>query len=526
MLFKDAFRAQYYLSTLQEKLDGLFRIFSKNSNLFLISLGEAFADFITDLASELDQLILPVVANEINSAKVRGLLKGNTPSERYESFFIKEEKYSLEARMLIEKHSSLFSLLDHAISASFQNAEECLHRLIRDRDLLEKEFDIKKHLPLQQVKIISASDRHRGTQALLLIFSDDSRIIYKPTDLNPDLLLHEFVAGLKLPFPYDLKCMKALPCGAEYGWIEFVPHASCSSMEEVRDFYRRAGILLAVADALNYTDGHCENVIAHGAYPVLLDGETLFQNYTFHQTGEEKNVLSTLLLQKIKDTTKIAKYGFHSGFQAATKEKFHALYTYALNDQTDDITVHYRGFLPSNRQNAPTLHGQVFTAQEFIDEVIDGFSFGYDSISRELEKILRAEEWWKRVACVRSRVILRHTIAYLYLIRRIQQPEVVQSDEKIERLMRDHRGETPYTQYEMEDLLKLNIPYFYHIPGELTLFDGHDNHYPNTFPKSATHLLKEQLLDRNEEKRKTEERLIREQLLSSREIELRETNEQ
>ena len=60
----------------------------------------------------------------------------------------------------------------------------------------------------------------------------------------------------------------------EYGWIEFVEHRACRSKKEVKDFYHRAGSLLAVLYAMGTTDCHMENLIADRDQLILIDMET------------------------------------------------------------------------------------------------------------------------------------------------------------------------------------------------------------------------------------------------------------
>jgi len=68
VLFKDAFRAQYFIAILEKKLEELSSVFSKSSVFFHASAGQVLADFLTGLAFELDQLILPIIAYEVSLA--------------------------------------------------------------------------------------------------------------------------------------------------------------------------------------------------------------------------------------------------------------------------------------------------------------------------------------------------------------------------------------------------------------------------------------------------------------------------
>src|SRR5262249_25299666 len=72
-----------------------------------------------------------------------------------------------------------------------------------------------------------------------------------------------------------LKVVRTLDEGT-FGWMEFVPVASCETQMEVKRFFERVGAHLALSSILGGTDLHYENVIAHGEDPIPVDLETLF----------------------------------------------------------------------------------------------------------------------------------------------------------------------------------------------------------------------------------------------------------
>lgn len=335
------------------------------------------------------------------------------------------------------------------------------------------------------------------------------KLIYKPTDLGPDHLFTEFVEKLKLPYPYNIKTMKTLPRN-DYGWIEFISYQSCSEYKELQNFFRRAGVLLAITDALNYTDGHYDNLIANGEFPILLDGETFFQNYP-PDTVLNKNILSTLLVQKTSFETPKTLL-FLSAFQTPQLRKYEIFSPYALNDHTDELQVCFKGFTDEYSQNSPRLNGKSYTAAEFVEEVTDGFTFAYDFLTESSEMILKNENWWESASKTKSRTILRETTAYFYLLRKIQQPQFACSKEKSISFLKEKLGESQYTLYEIDDLLKLNVPYFYQRPGSRDFYDGNDKCYENVFPISATENMKDQFLRRDKFKKEFNLELLKKHL--------------
>jgi lantibiotic modifying enzyme len=133
--------------------------------------------------------------------------------------------------------------------------------------------------------------------------------------------------------------------------------------------------------------------------------------------------------------------------------------------------------------------------------LIEGFSFAFDYIKKQVPRILSDTECWDRVAKVKSRTVLRETMAYCYLLRRIQRSEACISEATMRNILEAKLGNTPYTAYEIEDLMKINVPYFYQYPGERHLYQGDGKKHPYLFLKSGIEALKEQFLNWNEEYR-------------------------
>ncbi|MBS0621886.1 MAG: type 2 lantipeptide synthetase LanM [Verrucomicrobia bacterium] len=507
MRFRNSWRAQYYLASLEKAFSDTIAQLSTTS-LFKKDVSEILCEFSLEVAEELDQLLLPTLVHELHRTKQLGGLAGSTPSERYTSFFVKEHSYTAQARSITDKYPYLFEMIDAVIVQSFLNLRNCLKRLEKDLSEIKRYFKISSTSLVEKVKILSSSDRHRDQQSLLLFFSDNTKIIYKPVDLHLDDLFEEFIKEIDLPDPFDLLCRKTLSKD-NYGWLEYISQQSCHSIEEVRLFYQKSGVFLAIADTLNYSDGHCENILAHGSFPILLDGETLFQNYAM-PLQENKSIISTQLIQKF--TKNYQNKTNYSAFQATDEERFESLFTHAIHDQTDDIRISYSGYSHESTHHRPSFQGNYYNSSEFLEDILRGFCFCYDLITEKSLQILKHLSWWDKISSVHSRMVIRDTSAYFYLQRRIQQPEYCKSKKKAEDFLRSKLRDTPYTDYEVQDLLALNIPYFYHKPGETYLYDGKNHCYSHVFPNTAIDWIKKHLTNRSEDKKLHDCRLIRKYL--------------
>lgn len=121
-----------------------------------------------------------------------------------------------------------------------------------------------------------ASDSHNGGRRVHIArFENDVELVYKPRSVRSELAFNEVVkwTNERLPDGPHLESHWVL-ARDRYGWAEYVAPMPCPE-SEARNYYERAGMLLGLVYVLVGSDCHEENVIAHGACPVLVDLETL-----------------------------------------------------------------------------------------------------------------------------------------------------------------------------------------------------------------------------------------------------------
>ena len=283
-------------------------------------------------------------------------------------------------------------------------------------------------------------------------------------------------------------------------------------MYEMRNYYKRSGSMLAVLDTLNYCDGHCENLIAHGEYPYLIDSETLFQNFTTEELEvkigsleEERSILFTGLIDKPDHVEQCDRSKSYSASQAAgyIQQIFQPL---IFNDHTDEIKLHFNQSenhtmvtesltepAYANLQNAPCLDKQAYTIESFLDEFIEGYVHTYQHIKNHAALFLDTNnEFWYAIKMITStREIVRTTLFYAMLIRRLQQPQFSVNQETARQYLEDYLRSyssdlnLQLAEYEIKELLQLNIPYFTHRPNCKDLFIGDNETCANYFKYSA-----------------------------------------
>ena len=154
------------------------------------------------------------------------------------------------------------------------------------KDLGEIRTTIGKELDMIVSIETNLGDSHNGGKSVLIfVDSNNNKIVYKPRELAPEKLFLHIINWINSTnfIKYELKAPKLLD-KKSYGWQEFIEYKSCMSEEEVKAYFYRVGIFLALFYVTRCGDLHYENIIAHGEFPMFVDMETIMSNDI-----EEKN---------------------------------------------------------------------------------------------------------------------------------------------------------------------------------------------------------------------------------------------
>jgi lantibiotic modifying enzyme len=149
-------------------------------------------------------------------------------------------------------------------------------------------------------------------------------------------------------------------------------------------------------------------------------------------------------------------------------------------------------------ENAPCLNGQAYTVESFLEELLIGYDFTYNHIKNNNRNIL--DQFLNELEKITSaRIILRSTMFYIMLIRRLQQPLIAVNELMargyLTKYLHSHSpGLDPnVVAYEINELLQLNVPYFMHQPQNKHLFSGNGDKYLDFFDRSAIEQIRENI---------------------------------
>jgi type 2 lantibiotic biosynthesis protein LanM len=323
-----------------------------------------------------------------------------------------------------------------------------------------------------------AGDRHRGGRAALSArFASGFQLAYKPRSTAADRHFQDLLAWLNERGARPaFRTLRTLDRGS-HGWIEFVVAHGCRSEEEIRRFYERQGGFLALLYALEATDFHCENLIAAGEHPVMVDLEALFhpraggidvkQAEQLATRTINYSVLRVGLLPERMTTAEDPRGVDVSGLgSAAGQLSPYAVPTWEL-PATDEMRLTRRRVEMAGSANQPTLDDAGIDPLDYAAEIVAGFTRTYRLLLERRDALLAADGPLARFAHDEVRVILRATQTYATLLQASYHPDVQRDALDRERLL-DYLWAgieyapflAPVIPFEREDLLRGDIPVF------------------------------------------------------------------
>lgn len=441
--------------------------------------GPVAAGLRTDLVERLSSICCLTLGEEYLRFRLeRGWSPGEGETSRalYREFVEQTGPQGLVG--LFSKYPVLPRLVATAIIHWVAEMETFLSRMEGDAPEIARRFFDGRALPPVRSVLNSFSDPHRkGRTVKIVVYEDGRKIVYKPRSLAIDVAWRELTLWLReRDGSLDAHAPVAWNCG-EYGWIEFIKHSPCQDLDEVRDFYRRAGMLTCLFYALRGTDFHEENLIAAGAHPVPIDLETLLvPNVTLMRednaaTKFPGTVLQSLMLPYWR-TSPDRKTSYDiSGLGSMRQPEDSASGLRWVHINTDAMQLTTAPLKAAEAShNLPTLPDRPVEPGEFVTELIEGFDRCYRALLRYRAELQAENGPLERSRKCFTRVIFRATRIYATMLGRSLTPRLLTNglDRSLEfeglsrqmlAISEDSERERVF-RAEVEALEQLDIPYF------------------------------------------------------------------
>jgi type 2 lantibiotic biosynthesis protein LanM len=455
---------------------------------------------------------------ELHQQRNAGQLAGASSTERFADFIAKlAEPPKLSA--LFSRYPVLARLLGQACGYATEATVELLTRLAEDRaTIVATLLEGADPGPLVAVELGRGDPHQHGRSVAMLRFADGRRVVYRPRRIAAHVRFAGLVDWLNKAIP-ELELRTAAAVSADgYGWLEHIPYRPMTELDEADRFYRRQGALLALLHALDGTDFHCENLIACGDQPVLVDVETLFHpSLPVHGTPDDPaahalatSVHRTALLPflVVGEHGVLDLSGLGGDLGAVTPTNI-----VGWDDPgTDQMRLARRAAAVAGTHNQPRLDGRVIDPVDHESALRAGFRHGYDAIMRQRNEFANLIEG---CADAEIRVVVRPTKGYATLLDESTHPELLRDGLDRDRtfdLLWDESSQDPLrrplVQHELRDLWRSDVPVFFAQPGSRDLWTSDRDRLPDVLPTTGIRVTVDKLFAMDELDRRNQEWII------------------
>lgn len=424
---------------------------------------------------------------ELNVARLQGLLQGDTPEERFQSFVQRLRQRDV-ALSILQEYPVLARQLTICIEQWVAVSLEFLQHLCSDWETIKSTFTPDNDPGVLTEISGGAGDSHRdGRSVVIAKFSFGFQVVYKPRSMSLDIHFQELLHWIdeRREHP-SFRTLNIIDRGT-YGWVEFIEAQTCSFKVEIEQFYQRQGAYLAILYALEAVDFHHENLIAAGEHPILLDLEALFHPRVGGMDLKQADQLANstlaysvygigLLPHRIWSNDQFEGVDI-SGLGAAEGQLTPHEVCRWEKAGTDEMKLTRKRVEMPGAQNQPTLNGEKVNVLDYTEAIASGFTNLYRLLLQHRDELLAENGPLASFAEDTVRVIVRATRTYAMLLNESFHPDVLRNaldrDRLLDRLWLavEHLPHlAKLISAEREDLLKGDIPMFTTCPNSKELW--------------------------------------------------------
>ncbi|HEX8145188.1 MAG TPA: type 2 lanthipeptide synthetase LanM family protein [Pyrinomonadaceae bacterium] len=440
---------------------------------------ESLAD---DLYQQLSYVAAPSLYLEFSTYRTaRGLSETASPEETrlYDAF----TSNMLEGGLwdFFSQYPVLARLLSVLTQSWAQNVSELATALVDDMPDIRLVFGVEDDASALVVASVkpSLSDRHDGGRTVALLeFENDLKLVYKPRDIGIEKAWFSLLSFLN-ERGGDFHILKVLDRQG-HGWVEAAQHAPCMDDGEAESYYVRAGMLLAVLYMMEASDCFFENVVACGAYPVLIDMETLMRHLSrrsadlvpAHEMADDiasASVLRTGFLPFWETSADgicidISGLGAKAGRITPYRQRRW------LNLNRDSMKLEHEPIRVESERHLPRLGGASLNVARYAEQVVQGFRQAYELLMELRSELSAADGLIENLGRQELRILFHATRIYGLLQKRLCAPRHMRSG--VERSMetdvfsRFYLGSAekselwPILEAEIAAMERLDIPRF------------------------------------------------------------------
>lgn len=436
------------------------------------------------LLERLCQISMGSLMFEMQLNKKEGNLEGSNSREEYLYY---NQRY-LSDRDYIKELFNIYPCLERMIFENIcfltENYTNMIQRLNKDHSSIVKTFcsgkEYKRVINVQA----SISDSHRkGNTVAIITLDNDIKVVYKPRTLEAEMAYQDFVCDISSECKNQLKPVHILNY-EEYGWEEFIQVEPCHDINELKRYYYRFGILVFANYILNANDLHVENVIAMGEYPMVIDAETILDNKRAISEENSRDLINDIIHESVLYSGLLPYYRFSrkgkgvnmSAINGKGGEEYPILLPRIAGAGTSDMHYEYARPISQENHNLAKVDNNFMEPEQFVEDICCGFSDAYDYVASHTEQI---PQWIDKFSNLRVRHLVQDTQRYSMLLHTSYHPYFLQDGRDRQLFLgclfkeyENVQGHVDVVKSEIDEMLHMDVPYFYLNTSESSLYGG------------------------------------------------------
>lgn len=452
---------KYYAEILSQRINKLKIDFTEN----------IYKDFCIHLVGQLQNICTRTLIAQMHFYKQKGLLRGETSGEEYEFYCTQYIGKADFYRELFDTYPVLYRCITQKCEQLVGYYEDVLVRFSSDKiEIQNKLFDEKSIAKITGIKGDFSDTHNGGKQVLRLQFDGSNEVLYKPHSMENEKLFYSLLEWLgrktgirQYIYPFISK--------DTYSWSSYVEYHSCKTEQQLKDYYVRLGVQLFLAYVLGTKDLHCENIIASGEYPVLIDLEVLLSTMELKEGKTAPQEIINQLSKSVLQTGMLPFYHWNkngeginnSAISGTGGQKYPFKVPVIVYERTSDMKIEYQNLLSKVVQNLATLDGEFYNPHLYKKEIINGFTRAYQQILCNRNDFFSQLKTFKNI---KSRVLMADTQRYSMMLSCSYHPSLLKDGAEREiflyaMLSGREEGDMELVDSEVAAMLAGDIPYFY-----------------------------------------------------------------
>ncbi len=381
--------------------------------------------YVTELHRFREQLGLPADAN---STRASDAFHAQLDGDAVASWF---HRYPVLKRLLT-------TVVEHRV-AELDRVAGAIEQELEGGALVRAGILPAGHGGVERIRSLG-SDLHNGSRVVCAVkLTSGESVVYKPRPLGVERVAARVFAEVADASGVDVtRCVPRSLDRGDFGWQEFVRPAPLAGPPDAGTYFRRLGVVAAVAGIVGAIDMHHENIVAAGETPVLVDLETFMHP---EQAVAEVNISSGLaaaMARSIVSTMLLPQrvpfgpYSVLMGGMGVPDEQLSERADFVVVDAgTDAVDIARRQFRYRHTDNIPVdAGGTRYSAIDCADELMDGLERGYAACRAREARLLEIVD-----EPVPVRHILRSSAIYHRILSAATHPDHLGSEHEFRRIL-------------------------------------------------------------------------------------------